>query len=138
MSKYAFLKYWLPPVMWAAVIFAFSSRPTATVSEIYWSDFFFKKFIHLVEYGILATLLYRGLINSKMQKTKAGYLSILLSFLYGASDEFHQSLTPGRDPTLRDVIIDTVGAGLAIYFLWKWTSKLPKALKMIMRKLELT
>ncbi|MBC2850900.1 VanZ family protein [Cetobacterium sp. 8H] len=30
-------------------------------------------------------------------------------FLYACSDEFHQSLVPGRGPSFKDVIIDTCG-----------------------------
>ena len=104
------LKYWLPPVLWALVIFSFSSMQVAGTSDVYWKDFIVKKTAHLVEYGILACLLYRAMINSNISRQKAFVLSILIAGIYGASDEYHQSFTPGREPRTRDVVIDTVGA----------------------------
>jgi len=32
-----------------------------------------------------------------------------LSFLYAASDEFHQSFVPTRSASFKDVLIDTIG-----------------------------
>jgi VanZ family protein len=44
-------------------------------------------------------------------------LSILLSFLYGISDEIHQHFVPYRDADLVDVLADMLGAvmGVCIY-----------------------
>jgi len=123
------LKYWGPVFVWAGVIFAFSSYATKQASEIYWQDFIVKKTAHVIEYGVFATLLYRAFINSGIEKVRAGYTAIVLAALYGISDEFHQSFTPGREPTLRDTIFDTIGAILAIYIVWKYLPKAPKKLK---------
>ena len=38
----------------------------------------------------------------------------LLAILYAASDEFHQSFVPGRGPSVIDVGIDAIGAGLGL------------------------
>ena len=46
-------------------------------------------------------------------------LVIVVAFLYGLSDEFHQSFTPGREPTVRDMVIDSVGAFIFLYFIVK-------------------
>ena len=82
-----------------------------------------------MEYGIFATLLYRALINSGVNKVRAGYMAAIIASLYGVTDEFHQSFTPGREPTVRDVIFDTIGASLAIYIVWKYLPKAPKKLR---------
>ena len=103
-------KYWLPPILWALVIFSFSSMQVTGTVDVYWKDFIVKKTAHLIEYGVLAILLYRAMVNSNVDKQKAFWLSILVAGLYGVSDEFHQSFTPGREPTTRDVLIDTLGA----------------------------
>lgn len=133
-----YLKLWLPAILWAVVIFLFSSYPTAQASEIEWRDFVVKKTYHLIEYAILATLLYRAFKESGIEKRKAGIYSIIFAALYGASDELHQSFTPGRDARLRDVIIDTIGASVAIYIIWKQLPKAPKKLKRWAAKLQLT
>lgn len=122
-------KFWLPVVAWALVIFWFSSLPVTPVSKIYWKDFILKKSAHVVEYAILTTLLYRALKEGKVEKKEAGVYAVILAFLYGMSDEFHQSFTPGREPRLRDVVFDTIGAVLAIYLIWKLLPKAPRKLK---------
>jgi VanZ family protein len=111
------LFFWAPVVVWAGVIFAFSSIPATPTSEIHWQDFIVKKSAHFVEYAILATLLFRALTGSGIERKRSGYLSILFSVLYAASDEFHQSFTPGREATVRDVLIDTAGAVSAVYYI---------------------
>jgi len=114
-----FLNYWLPVFFWCLIIFSFSSFSTPSTSAIYWQDFIVKKLAHIVEYGILALLLYRALRAYEIDKTKAVILSILFAGLYGLTDEFHQSFTPGREPRIRDVAFDTIGASLAMLVIWK-------------------
>lgn len=139
-TKYAkrFLVFWLPLIIWAIIIFGFSANPTTQVSEVRWQDFVFKKFVHVVEYGVLATLIYRAFVNSGVDKKKAGYWAAGLAIIYGITDEFHQSYTPTREPTLRDVIFDTIGALLAVYSIWYLLPKAPKKLKSLAKKLQLT
>lgn len=108
------------------------------VSEIYWPDFFFKKTIHLIEYGILFLLLYRGLrFSSKMDKFNLAVVAFILTFLYGMSDEYHQTFVPGRTGTIRDILIDGLGAGIAWWLLWKWLPKAPKRLRNWAKELAL-
>ena len=56
-----------------------------------------------------------------------GYLAC---FLYGASDELHQYLSPGRAPLVKDVFIDGAGSATGIaavlLVLWIVKSKLKK------------
>lgn len=103
------------------VIFWFSSRPVAKVSEIYWPDFFLKKTAHLIEYAILFILLFRASKNVK--------LSFLILVFYALSDELHQSFTNGRDASLRDVFIDSLGGYLGLWFQKNLLPKAPKKLK---------
>ena len=131
-------KYWLFPVLWALVIFTFSSFQTAETTKIYWGDFIIKKTAHIVEYGVFAVLLYRAMINSGMNKTSAMKSSVLISFLYGVTDEFHQSFTPGRGPTARDVIIDTIGAWFFVYGFIGNIKKFPERVQTWARRVEVT
>jgi VanZ family protein len=132
-----FLKYWAPPIVWALLIFLFSAYPTGRASEIHWKDFIVKKTAHVIEYGIFAALTYRGLISSGAKKANAGIYSILIALLYGLSDEFHQSYTPGREPRVRDVVFDTIGAIASIYSIWNILPKAPERLKKWAKRLQL-
>jgi VanZ family protein len=131
------LKYWLPVIVWSLVIFYFSSLPTAPIAKIYWREFVIKKSAHVFEYAIYTALMYRALKESGVERKEAGVYSIIMAILYGISDEFHQSFTPGRDPRMRDIIFDTIGASLAIYAIWKLLPKAPKKLKTWAKRLQL-
>jgi len=109
------LSLWVPPVIWALVIFLFSSLTVTPTTEIYWKDFIIKKTAHIVEYGVFAVLLYRALRGSGVEKLNAALISILIAVVYGATDEVHQSFTPGREPKIRDVVFDTLGAVSGVF-----------------------
>lgn len=109
-----FLKFYLPPILWAGVIFTLSSFPTLETSEIYWQDFILKKSAHMIEYGVFAILLYRAFKNSGASVRRAAIFSILIAVVYAITDEFHQSFVPGREPKVRDIIFDTIGGVLGI------------------------
>jgi VanZ family protein len=130
-------KFWLPVILWAGVIFTFSAFTTVKTSEIYWQDFIVKKLAHIAEYAIFAVLFYRALVNSGAEKKKAGYLAIVSALVYGITDEFHQSFTPGREPMVRDVIIDTIGGSIGIWALWNLLPKAPEKIKVLVQKLSL-
>lgn len=130
-------KFWLPVVVWATFIFLLSAHPTNPVSKIHWKDFVVKKTAHVIEYAALTVLLYRALKESGIEKREAGVYSAILATLYGVSDEIHQSFTPGREPKLRDVFFDTIGAIFAIYIIWSLLPKAPKRLRAWARRLQI-
>ncbi len=103
---------WLPVLVWAAVIFAFSSIPSLNSGLGTW-DYVLRKGAHMTEYAILAILLVRA--------TASYAWAFPLAVGYAASDEFHQTFVRGRHGTPIDVAIDAVGAliGLAV-----WRTKL--------------
>lgn len=124
-----FLNLWLPPILWMGIIFFFSSLHTIKTSKFYWQDFIIKKTAHFVEYAFLSFLYFRGFYGSKFSSKKSAFLSVLISFLYAISDEYHQSFTPGREPRIRDIVIDVIGASFAVYFVVKHKNKIPAFLK---------
>jgi VanZ family protein len=132
-----FIKYWLPFLLWAVIIYSFSSNPTVSTSEVHWQDFVIKKTAHVIEYFIFTLLLYRALRQSKIKNRRAVFLAILVAFVYGMSDEFHQSFTPGREPKIRDVLIDTSGSLLFFLFLYKIAPR-NKNLTELLKMLQLT
>lgn len=104
------IKYWFPTIVWALVIFSFSSKSSFATSVVHWQDFIVKKSAHLFVYAVLTVLVYRSLKHTT--KLKGVYLfifTITSIVLYAISDEFHQTFSIGREPTLRDVFIDTMG-----------------------------
>lgn len=108
-----FVVYYLPVALWMALIFKLSSGTVPATSDVYWQDFAAKKLAHVLFFGFLSMLVYRALVASGVGKVKAVYFAILFTVIYGATDEFHQSLVSGREARLRDVGFDGIGALLA-------------------------
>lgn len=97
------LNSWIPVVIWAVVIFLFSSRPDLPSNQIYVLDFIIKKSAHMTEFGIFTFLLYRAFKFKKIDT------SFLIALSYAFTDEIHQLFVPGRDGKLTDVFIDLLG-----------------------------
>jgi VanZ family protein len=95
------LSAWLPVVIWAAVIFAFSSVPSLATDLGTW-DTILRKLAHLAEYAILGALLARA--------TRRPGDAVALAALYAVTDEVHQLFVEGRHGAPLDVGIDAVGA----------------------------
>lgn len=135
MSKAVF---WIPVIVWAGVIFLFSTLVVVKSPEFNLVDFIVKKSAHFVEYAILALLLYRALINTtRLSKKKAGMLTVLFIVFYGISDEYHQSFTPGREPAIRDILIDSLGGATSLFLIWKYLPKMPAELKKLAKSLQI-
>jgi VanZ family protein len=134
---YKFLVFWLPVLIWAGIIFNFSAKPSVHASEFFWPDFLIKKTAHITEYAIFAVLIYRALVAYGVRKRNAGVYAILAAVMYASTDEFHQSFTPGREPTIRDVFFDTIGSVLGIITVWNLLPKLPPKLKNWVKRLAL-
>jgi VanZ family protein len=104
---------WLPVLLWATVIFAFSSIPSLSTDLGTW-DTVLRKLAHLAEYAILGALLLRAL------RTPVG--AVALAGVYAVTDEVHQLFVEGRHGAPLDVGIDVVGA-LAGVLVWRWASE---------------
>ncbi len=76
-----------------------------------------RKAAHMTEYAILAVLLFVWLERWQLKAMKKGIIAVFLAMLYAASDEIHQLFVQGRTGSLRDVIIDSIGAALGILIL---------------------
>jgi VanZ family protein len=108
-------RYWLPPVLWMGVIFILSSQPTLPHHPDTLFDTILKKAAHIVEYGILAFLLWRALSQGRGVLSRSALVTaFVVSALYAASDEYHQTFVPGRNGTPVDVGLDAVGALVAL------------------------
>ncbi len=99
------------PAALAAVIFLASSRSQIAGPDIAGID----KVAHFLVYGLLGTLLGR----LGRGRRAAGW-ALLAASLYGISDEWHQSFTPGRSVEVADWAADTLGAALAVTLYTAW------------------
>jgi len=99
---------WLPVLVWAGVIFAFSSIPSLNSGLGTW-DYVLRKSAHMTEYAILAVLLVRAIGSYTW--------AFVLAVAYAGSDEFHQTFVRGRHGTPVDVGIDAVGALIGLSLL---------------------
>ena len=124
-----FISLWLPPLLWAAMIFKFSSGNIPSASDNFWLDFIIKKIGHIILFATLAVLIYRALIGEGVSRKKAAIYAVVTSFLYGVGDEFHQMFTQGREAKFRDTLIDGVGASLAMFLIYRFISILPKSVR---------
>ena len=113
--KHGFVYDQLPAILWALVIFVLSSLPNARLPDlpIIPSD----KAAHLLVYFVLCGFTYRALKNQNRIPALARWsmmICVLMTVLYGATDEFHQSFVPNRDASLLDLAADAVGAFLFV------------------------
>jgi VanZ family protein len=115
MSEKTTLRYWVPPVLWMGAIFTLSAQPALPHHPDTLLDLVLKKAAHVIEYGILAVLLRRALSRGRGALSRSALvIAFLVSVLYAASDEYHQTFVPGRNGTPVDVGIDAVGALVAL------------------------
>ena len=83
-----------------------------------------RKTAHVTEYAVLALLCWRARRKPVRGDTRpwrwpdAGF-AFALAVLFAASDEWHQSFVPSREGAVRDVFIDSAGAGLGLLALWR-------------------
>jgi VanZ family protein len=74
------------------------------------------KFVHHILYAALAWLCLRALILDRPGRNlpAAALLAALAASAYGALDEWHQVLTPGRSCEFYDWLSDATGAAIAV------------------------
>jgi VanZ family protein len=94
-------------------IFMFSSLPIERIPYFGQYDLLVKKGAHATGYAMLAAAYYFAL-PSRLSPLYRGLLSFLMAVLFAMSDEFHQSFVRGRHSALRDVMIDSSGAIVAL------------------------
>lgn len=96
---------WIPVVVWAGVIFAFSSIPSLGTGLGVW-DLLLRKLAHAAEFGLLAVLVYRA---------SGSYpVAFFGASAYAATDEVHQIFVRGRSGSPLDWLVDTAGIAIAL------------------------
>ncbi len=138
-----FLRYYLPVLLWAAVIGIFSTnlfsgnwtlqllRSLVRLFDLEISRHLLlqintvvRKLAHLTEYFVLAALLWRALRQqlAGVWSTPLALLTLALTAGIAGADEAHQWFRKLRTGSVMDVGIDTLGAALSL--LWvRWRTR---------------
>lgn len=98
--------FWILTVSYMGLIFFLSSLHGFRLLELPKNS---DKFIHMVAYMPLGFLFYMSLIKSGFRRYGFA-VAMILTVLYGVTDEFHQAFVPGRYATIGDVMADSIGA----------------------------
>ena len=101
--------WWTLSLVWAGLIFWLSSSPDARggaslLALLPYGD----KLAHGTAFGVLGAFLYMASGRARV--------ALVLAVLYGASDELHQGFVPGRSVDALDLLADTLGAALFVFF----------------------
>ena len=133
------IRFWLPVLVWAAVIFAlstsalqggFTHRLVRSLLQFFFSDVssatialvhgIVRKAAHLAEYFLLSFLLWRALRQDDPAAWKKSWAAsaLFLSLLLAGADEWLQTTQLGRTGSILDVGFDVSGAALAQLWLW--------------------
>jgi VanZ family protein len=130
-------KYWLPLVLWMAVIFGASTQLGAPSNTSYFFrplmhwlfpgmpeerleriHHIVRKTAHFVEYAILGILAWRVVhldpVFGLFSLRRRCWFVFLFCLLYASTDEFHQSFVPTREAAVQDVMLDTCGAAFGL------------------------
>jgi VanZ family protein len=152
-SDYPRWAYWIPAILMASLISIFSTHyfsgentsriispilrwlfPFASSHVIHLMNAGIRKLAHVAEFGVFSVTVFHG-IRGKLTGWRLSWAlaTLAIAATYAALDEWHQSFVPLRQASLRDVLIDFVGALLAqslvwIYSRWKWNSAAPRGI----------
>lgn len=113
---------WLPFVLTMGLILYLSHLPGNRVHlpRFHNSD----KLIHVGAYCTLGLSFLYALSPRWRWRSlgRAGVSVVSFCFLFGLTDEFHQSFVPGRTVSSGDVLADVVGGVMAwgLYACWQW------------------
>ena len=126
-----FVNKWLPVLLWATLIFFFSTEhfaapqssrilgpllhwlfPGISPEQVSSIQFVIRKLGHYFEYFVLAVLLYRALHAESGGRSaiRPAAMTMAFALVWAITDEFHQSLVPSRTASIVDVMIDGFGA----------------------------
>jgi VanZ family protein len=103
------------PVLLMGMTFFASGQSEVAAPQVSGID----KLGHFVVYAWLGVLLVRIPVIARLRPLGV-WSAVAIASLYGLTDEFHQSFTPGRSVEVADWVTDTLGAltAVAVYSRW--------------------
>lgn len=136
-THHSTLRFWLPPILWMAAIFFFSTDyfsgeqtggrlfrlfhtliPGLTEAQFKPWHFLIRKAAHFIEYAVLAWLLFRAFRGGAAARWHGRWAlrSLAIVVAYALFDEYRQTWTAHRVGSIYDSLVDIVGgcAALAI------------------------
>ena len=110
------LVYFLPSIFIMSTVFFLSSKSSTGIGGSLTQQFLIHKSLHIFVYSLLSvSFLYGFSKTSAKFNRRFQIVSVLFTYIYGITDEFHQSFVRGREGKFTDTIFDLVGALLGIY-----------------------
>ena len=89
--------------------------PHATAAELNSVHALLRKLSHLGEYAVLGLLWLRGFLGTRRVSLRAAaWAALLVCMACAFVDEAHQSMLPSRTGSALDVVLDSLGALLAV------------------------
>ena len=104
----------LPAVAYAALIFALSSTTLPPEAGPIPGLFRLDKLLHIAEYAVLGALTAVAVRRVAPAFRWGGLVAFVAGLGYAASDEFHQTLVPGRRGDVWDFLADALGVALGV------------------------
>ena len=79
--------------------------------------------MHALVYALLGALVLRAVAGAQWAGVTlvTALAAVLISALYGVSDELHQRLVPGRSAEALDAIVDGLSATGGAGIVWTWS-----------------
>ncbi|MFN0070864.1 MAG: VanZ family protein [Chloroflexota bacterium] len=115
--------YWLPVVLWMAVILGLSSqsnlpqRTDPSTGERIGATYSLAKTWHVIEYSLLSLLIFRAAHGHggglKLRPARAAGFAVVTCLVFAGLDELRQSFVPRREASINDVLLDTAAAFIA-------------------------
>ena len=109
---------WVPVIAYMAMLFGLSSLHTLPSPPAGFSFYD----VHVAAYAGLAALTARATGGGLREVSlRAVLVAILISSLYGVSDEYHQVFVPGRTFDVLDMLADAIGSVVGASAVWAWS-----------------
>lgn len=115
---------------YSAMIYWLSSIPGETDPEnpllsgiIVWTPPAIQNLAHIPVFGLLAMLWHHTLRSWRVKGRLLPASAFLLAAGFGIFDEWHQLHVPGRYASFTDILLNTTGAAIAIWLLYRTSHK---------------